>query len=54
LRDHLFNRLRDRKITLEDLYQLELWRESGDLQPIPVVRVLLGYGLPVAHRAVPD
>jgi hypothetical protein len=28
LRDHLFDRLRDRKITAEDLYQLKLWRES--------------------------
>jgi hypothetical protein len=28
LKDHLFDRLRDRKITAEDLYQLKLWRES--------------------------
>ena len=28
LRDHLFDWLRDRKITAEDLYQLKLWRES--------------------------
>lgn len=28
LRDHLFDRLRDRKITVEDLYRLKLWRES--------------------------
>jgi hypothetical protein len=28
LRDHLFERLRERKITVEDLYQLKLWRES--------------------------
>lgn len=28
LRDHLFDRLRERKITAEDLYQLKLWRES--------------------------
>ena len=28
LRDHLFERLRARKITAEDLYQLKLWRES--------------------------
>lgn len=28
LRDHLFDRLRDRKITTEDLYQLKVWRES--------------------------
>ncbi|HEV3073869.1 MAG TPA: hypothetical protein VHB47_05560 [Thermoanaerobaculia bacterium] len=27
LRDHLFERLRERKITAEDLYQLNLWRE---------------------------
>ena len=28
LRDHLFERVRERKITREDLYQLKLWRES--------------------------
>jgi hypothetical protein len=28
LRDHLFDRLHERKITVEDLYQLKLWRES--------------------------
>ena len=28
LRDHLFERLRERRITAEDLYQLKLWRES--------------------------
>ena len=28
LRDHLFERLRVRKISAEDLYQLKLWRES--------------------------
>ena len=28
LRDHLFDRLRDRKITTEDLYQLKVWREA--------------------------
>ncbi|MGH9364048.1 MAG: hypothetical protein ACRD1B_02115 [Thermoanaerobaculia bacterium] len=28
LRDHLFDRLSDRKITVEDLYQLKLWRET--------------------------
>ena len=28
LRDHLFERLRDRKISVEDLYALKLWRES--------------------------
>ena len=28
LRDHLFERLRERKITTEDLYQLKIWRES--------------------------
>ena len=28
LRDHLFERLRERKISAEDLYQLKLWRES--------------------------
>jgi transposase InsO family protein len=33
LRDHLFDRLRDRKITLEDLYQLKLWRDSAPDAP---------------------
>jgi hypothetical protein len=28
LRDHLFERLRERKISAEDLYRLKLWRES--------------------------
>ena len=28
LRDHLFDRLHDRKITTEDLYQLKVWRET--------------------------
>ncbi len=28
LRDHLFDRLRERKISAEDLYQLKLWCES--------------------------
>ena len=28
LRNHLFERLRDRQISAEDLYQLKLWRES--------------------------
>src|SRR5215475_6073604 len=33
LRDHLFDRLRERKITAEDLYQLKLWRESEPEAP---------------------
>jgi len=33
LLDHLFDRLRDRKITVEDLYQLKLWRESAPEAP---------------------
>jgi hypothetical protein len=28
LRQHLFDRLAERKITAEDLYQFKLWRES--------------------------
>ena len=28
LRQHLFDRLEERKITVEDLYKLKLWRES--------------------------
>jgi hypothetical protein len=28
LRDHLFERVRERKIAAEDLYALKLWRET--------------------------
>lgn len=33
LRDHLFERLRERKIKVEDLYALKLWRESEPEAP---------------------
>ena len=33
LRDHLFERLRERKITADDLYQLKMWRESEPEAP---------------------
>lgn len=33
LRDHLFDRLRERRISAEDLYQLKLWRESEPEAP---------------------
>ena len=33
LRDHLFDRLRERKITAEDLYRLKAWRESNPDAP---------------------
>ena len=33
LRDHLFDRLRQRKITAEDLYLLKLWRETEPEAP---------------------
>jgi len=33
LRDHLFERLRERKIRAEDLYQLKLWRETQPVAP---------------------
>jgi hypothetical protein len=33
LRDHLFDRLVQRKITSEDLYKLKLWRESEPEAP---------------------
>jgi hypothetical protein len=33
LRDHLFERLRERKITAEDLYRLKLWRETEPEAP---------------------
>jgi len=33
LRNHLFDRLRDRRITADDLYQLKVWRESEPTAP---------------------
>jgi hypothetical protein len=33
LRQHLFDRLEQRQITVEDLYQLKLWRESDPDAP---------------------
>ncbi len=33
LRDHLFERLRDRKIRTQDLFKLKLWRESEPEAP---------------------
>ncbi len=33
LRDHLLDRLRDRQITVDDLYKLKLWRESEPEAP---------------------
>jgi hypothetical protein len=33
VRDHLFERLRERRITAEDLYKLKLWRESEPEAP---------------------
>ncbi len=33
LRDHLFDRARERKVSIEDLYQLKLWRESEPEAP---------------------
>ena len=33
LREHLFERLRERKIRAEDLYELKLWRESEPEAP---------------------
>ena len=33
LRDHLFERLRERQITAEDLYKLKAWRESNPDAP---------------------
>ena len=41
LRDHLFERLRERKISTDDLYQLKLWRESEpDAPEGPCTRIL--------------
>jgi len=34
LRQHLFDRAAERKITAEDLYQLKLWRESEPRAPV--------------------
>jgi len=33
LRDHLFERLRERKISAEDVYRLKLWQESDPDAP---------------------
>ena len=33
LRDHLFERARERQISIEDLYKLKLWRESAPDAP---------------------
>ena len=33
LRDHLFERLRERQITADDLWQLKIWRESEPEAP---------------------
>ena len=33
LRDHLFDRLRERKIKADDLYALKLWREAEPEAP---------------------
>src|SRR5258708_39367077 len=33
LRDHLFERARERQISIEDLYKLKLWRETGPDAP---------------------
>jgi len=33
LRDHLFDRARERQISIEDLYKLKLWRETGPDAP---------------------
>lgn len=33
LRDHLFERLRERKISASDLYALKVWRESSPEVP---------------------
>lgn len=33
IRDHLLERLRERKISAEDLFRLKLWRESNPEAP---------------------
>ncbi len=40
LREHLFDRLAERKISAEDLYKLKLWRESEpEVLKVPGVRI---------------
>jgi hypothetical protein len=34
LRDHLFDRVRERKIDAEDLWRLKVWRESEPDAPV--------------------
>jgi len=38
LRDHLFDRAAERKISAEDLYELKLWRESEPEAPFTTKR----------------
>jgi hypothetical protein len=33
VRDHLYERLAERQVTIEDLYKLKLWRESEPEAP---------------------
>jgi hypothetical protein len=33
LRDHLFERMAERMIAVDDLYQLKMWRESEPVAP---------------------
>ncbi len=33
LRDHLFERLRERKVSAADVYRLKLWRETASEAP---------------------
>lgn len=33
LRDHLFERVRERRISAEDLWELKVWRESAPVAP---------------------
>ena len=53
LRDHLFERLRERKITADDLYQLKAWRESEPEAPDGAWYKDLDPPIPQARPALP-
>ena len=53
LRDHLFDRLRERKITAEDLYELKAWRESNPGCPAIAAFLVKFYTRPAALDASP-
>ena len=55
LRQHLFDRVADRQISAEDLYKLELWRESEPEAPAgPLVQGLRVVQDPWRRRITQD